>query len=78
MQFKIRERLVFCIQLTYNELDGTCTCDVQTRVLTGFYISVQSQGDLCSQCVHAQLDRVHIIRYTKIDSELVPDYSETW
>ena len=42
-----------------------------TRILTDFYISVLSQGDLCSQCVHTQLDRVHFIRYIYIDFELV-------
>ena len=45
-----------------------------TRILT----DVQSQGDLCSQRVHAQLDRVHLIRYIYIDSdhELVQLYSD--
>ena len=47
-----------------------------TRILTDFYISVQSQGDLCSQCMHTQLDRVHLIRYINIDSELVQLYSD--
>ena len=42
-----------------------------TRILT----DVQSQGDLCSQRVHAQLDRVHLIRYINIDSELVQLFS---
>ena len=39
-------------------------------LLTDLYISVQSQGDLCSQCMHAQLDRVNI------DSELVQLYND--
>ena len=47
-----------------------------TRILTGFYISVQRQDDLCSQCVHTQQDRVHLIRYINIDSELVQLYSD--
>ena len=41
------------------------------RILTDFYISVQSQGNLGSQCVNTQQDRVHLIRYINIDSELV-------
>ena len=46
------------------------------RILTDLHISVQSQGDLCSQCVHAQLDRVQLIRYININSELVQLYSD--